>query len=246
MWHVLRSEFRKLTTLRSLYIFLLIVVLMVGLDSVLSTRNIALDVEALPSDFLLSMVYSAITVVGTLAAIYVALMMSHEYRYNLIYHTLTTARSRGRSLLAKLVISTVAGSIFVLVAIATAVSGVYIGAALGGAALSVQDLDVWSAVLRSLIFVNGYTMIGLLLAVLFRNIVAPAVLLLLIPGGVELLLANLVDWVQAEYLPFGAIGQLMIQDASLEPTMAVAVFLLYLVPAWLVGGVLFLERDASS
>ena len=246
MQNILKAEIRKLLTVRSAYIFLLLVVLMVGLDSVLSTRNMALDTGVLPPEMLSGMVYSAVTVVGTLVAVYVALMMSHEYRYNLIYHTLTVARSRAHSLLAKLTTSVVAGSVFTLVAIIVAVGGAYMGAALGGGEFASQDFVVWQVMLHSLVFVNGYALVGLLLAVLFRNIVAPIVLLLLLPGGVEALMSNLIDWVQAEYLPFGSIGQLITQDSVLEPLVAVAVFLVYLLPAWIVGGILFLRRDASS
>ncbi|MEX0748697.1 MAG: hypothetical protein WD467_03730 [Candidatus Saccharimonadales bacterium] len=97
-----KSELRKLLTIRASYVIVLLVILLAGLDVVMTARNAALATESIGAGLLEGLIRSALNAAAMFAAIYAALVLSHEYRYNLIYHTLTVAKTRSQVLVAKI------------------------------------------------------------------------------------------------------------------------------------------------
>lgn len=123
----------------------------------------------------------------------------------------------------------------------------YLGIELGGGGAVPLQNTAWLAVsAQGAIYVVGYALIGLLLAVLFRNLVVPLVIVLVVGSPLEALLANLISNLEPHYLPFSALGQVIMVEGSLSPWVAAGVFAIYLVVGWLITWFTFLRRDAAS
>lgn len=197
---------------------------------------------------------------GSLAAqvggIIAALMMIHEYRYNVITYTLTISNSRLKVLLAKAV--TTLGYI-ILFSITTVVIGLLsykAGLAIRGAELVPQTFDVVDVLARTTFYSAGYALAALMLAALLRNI-AVTIAVLFIAPSIELLLQFLIFKNSDVYLPFTALGSVLyqgpnIQDGAsaatqefLEPGKAALIFTVYLIVGWIITSVLFVRRDAN-
>src|SRR5579875_3621494 len=108
----IKAELRKLLTVRSTYfisiIALIIVILVAGWGN-----GFRADTSSLrSSSFLASQATNAVLFDGILIAIIGLLLLGHEYRYNTILYTLTSSKSRVKSLLAKVIVV----SIFALIA----------------------------------------------------------------------------------------------------------------------------------
>lgn len=95
-------------------------------------------------------------------------------------------------------------------------------------------------------------MIGLVLAVLFRQIVAIIVTLFLVPSTVEPLLSMLLKD-NAKYLPFTALdsvitgsGTTATGNAALSAAAGAVTFGIYLAVLWVVTWIVFLRRDATN
>lgn len=245
----IKSEFRKLLTVRSTYVlFGLAVILVVFFGFYIEGVKLApadLNNPAqLASD--ITGALGALVIFGALAAV---LLMTHEYRYNTIMYTLTSNRSRSNVLLAKIFVVSVFALIFTGVIAALSPLMSYLGVQASGHTLVPQSIPYGDLWWRVLLFGWGYGMVGLLLATLIRSQVGTIVALFLIPGVVEQLIALLLKD-KAVYMPFSSLDHILSADASaisgnLSPGTAAAVFLSYLVFFWLVAWVLFLRRDAN-
>lgn len=245
----LKSEFRKLLTVRSTYFITGLVVLLVCFIAFYivgwrSSGATLQDPTLLAGDVLGGL---NVTVFGAIVAI---LLMTHEYRYNTIMYTLTASNSRSRVILSKIiVVSAYALLLAVIVGVLSPVMG-YLGVHLHGRFLAPQTMHLGNLAWRSLFYSWGYGMAGLLVAVLLRSQVAAIAALFLIPDLAEQLLSLLLKG-NAIYLPFSALNQVIRSgveragSGELEPAKAAWVFLVYLVVGWAVAWVLFLRRDAN-
>lgn len=245
----LKSEIRKLLTVRSTYIITGLIVLLILLIAgyIEGWRLAPTDLRS-PQQFSSDVLGAlSLTIFGSIIAI---LLMTHEYRYNTIVYTLTSSNSRSKVLLAKIItISLYAVFITVLAGVLSPLAA-YAGIHLHGHSLAPQTVHVWNLTWRSLFY--GWTsgMVGLLLAVLIRSQIGAIVTLFLIPGLVEQFLAQLLKH-SAVYLPFTARDQVLSTGGaatgggSLTPTKAAFVFMCYLVVGWIVAWILFVRRDAA-
>lgn len=237
---LIRAECRKLLTVRSTYFIagsalLIIFFMSFYIEGIrgMSGQNV----------WLMSLISDVSTTLSPFVAIMAILCMGHEYRFNTITYTLTAANSRAKVMLAKILVTLAYALTFTLIAWLFAAL-----AYMGGASLSphpdqavVAPQVFWGDVWRSIYFVLGFSMIGLLLAFLFRHVVGAMAALFIWPA-VESLLSPLLRH-NARNLPFNLLEQIHVGIGS--ASLAALLFLAYVIVGWLVVWYLFTRRDAN-
>ncbi len=251
MKDALTAEFRKLLTVRSTYFItglMTLLVILVGFYAQ-GWRLMGADLQN-PNQ--ISSVLLGISAVKVFGAIVGILLMTHEYRYNTILHTLTSSNSRSKVLWSKFIVVSVYA---ILLSVFTGVLAplmVYLGVHAHGHVLAPQIIDYGTIVWRNLFYGWGFAMAGLLLAALMRNQIAAIVALFLIPGIVEQLVGALLLKHNSVYLPFSALGQVLSGPSNGAPTSsamsagkAALVYCAYVIVGWIIAWILFLKRDAN-
>lgn len=247
----LKSELRKIWTVRSTYIVLLFsLVVMVFFAFYIEGIRAGESSKALNDPTkLATLILDAITNLGTFGALVGILSFTHEYRFNTIMYTLTASRSRARSLLAKFTAVSLYSVFFTVFVSVFVVALMYLGLAFKGAHLVHQVIP--SSVYWRVLFVGwGYCMFGVILAGLIRHQVGAVMAFFLIPGLGEAL-AGLLLKSNSRYLPFTSLQQVThlgnpeAFKIVLAPGKAALVVLTYLVVGWIITLVLFLKRDAN-
>lgn len=239
MMPLLRAEFRKLFTVRSTYILSLLAALLVGGVSfyVDGFKTIGTDTFWLSNAF-----SNGSNIISMFVGIVGILLMGHEYRHNTIMYTLTSANSRSKVLLAKIVAITTYSVLSVAAATLLAILARQLGVALSSTAEFSPMYLLWKDVWQAVFLVVGYGLIGLLLAFLFRHVVGAITALFVIPTVEGVLTSFLKD--NAQYLPFTLLAQVH-SHAFMSAGKAALLFAGYLAAAWLVAWQLFLRRDAN-
>jgi ABC-type transport system involved in multi-copper enzyme maturation permease subunit len=244
----IKSEFRKLFTVRSTYfIFGFCLILLVFFGFYVTGWRID-HKDLLNPGTLANGVSSAVTTVSVFAALVAVLLVTHEYRYNTIMYTLTASNNRSKVLLAKILVISSFALVFaaffgVLSPIATV-----LGVHAHNLKLVPQTFHYSTLIWQCLFYGWGYSMAGLIIAALIRNQVGAIITLFIAPGVVEGLLSLLLKN-NTVYLPFSSlstvIGQGMNYHNTITPFHAALVFCVYLVVGYAVTWFLFLRRDAN-
>lgn len=240
MLPAIRSEFRKLFTIRSTYILSGIAMLLVVILGFW-----ALGYKSSASDPTLYM--EAAKMGGNVISLFVAiigiLLITHEYRYNTIMYTLTATGSRSKVLAAKLLVFGVFTIVFTLLMMLLAAFCAWIGVQLAHDAVVAQQFFYGDTLWRTVSYGLLYSMAALLFGLLFRHVVGAMAVFFIVPTTVEGLLGLLLKD-NAKYLPFTALEQ--INAASLfKPLQALLIFGAYLLGGWIIAWILFLKRDAN-
>jgi ABC-type transport system involved in multi-copper enzyme maturation permease subunit len=249
----LKSEFRKLFSVRSTYVILLVVALLLVFFAfyIGGWKVSAADLHS-PTT-LAKDVTGAISAVAVFSALVAVLLVTQEYRYNLISYTLTAANNRNKVLVAKLLVASGFAIVFSLIAgWLSPVLSVW-GAQAHGLHFAPQVIDHGHLLWTTLFYGWGYTMAGLLIALLIRNQIGSIIVLFIAPGTVEALLGLLLKQ-NTVYLPFTALSVVLgegmhssfVNASATSPAKAAGVFMIYLVVGWIVAWVLFLRRDAMN
>lgn len=244
MIRALRAELKKMWTVRSTYVLLLI---SLGLLIFFAFYAEGLHVAKQVTDthYLFSEVTSAVQSLSFLLSMVGVLLVTHEYRYNTIMYTLTSANNRLKVLFAKFVIF----SLFMLVT--TAFFGVMSplltawGLHIKGIHMVAQSLPFWDIAWRALFYGWMYGLLAFGLAVIIRNQIGAIIALFAVPVTVEPLL-SLALHDNAKYLPFTALNNVTaIGSKQMTPGKAAIVVGVYVVVALIVATVLFKRRDAN-
>lgn len=244
----LKSEFRKLLTVRSTYfivgISLLIVAFFAGLIDGFNNNQMALQKNPM---LLANDSASAVTFVGLILAFAGLLLMGHEYRYNTIMYSLTATNRRTKVLVAKVITVSVFAIVTSLFVTFFSPLCTIVGAALHGHHIGPQTYDLWSVVWRCVFCGWGYAMFAFLLVAIMRNQIGAIVTFLLIPLVGENILFLLVKEAHSKFLPFfalrGVTDPSTVHGAS--SGYLAGVVLIYVAIGLLVGFVLFSRRDAN-
>ncbi len=246
MMHSLKSEFRKLLSIRSTYILSAVVIFLVVLIGGYITGYRAVPLTLRDPHYLIGQVYGAVGAMSILIAITGVLLFGHEYRYNTIIYTVTLSKSRSVVFASKMLVTTVyallMGTLVVLLTLASTI----IGVKLHNHQLAHQLINYGDLFWRSLFTVWGFAMFGFIIIALFRNLVAGIVILLLLPTTIESILSLLLKS-NAKFLPFSS----LLNVVSVTPqngeslTRSVITVMAYLVFGWVVAWLLFLRRDAN-
>ncbi len=249
----LKAEFRKLFTVRSTYFVSLLILLFVVFFSfyIEGFRQI----EAVGPHKFSSVLLGSVGFVSQMGTIICILLIAHEYRYNTISYTLTYSNSRLKTLLAKIAASISFLTVLAAVCGSLAIGLTYLGLKVHDIHIPVQDFNVVQLFGRSIFYCVAYGLTGLLLAALFRNIIASIILLFIGIDTIETL-AGLLLKENAVYLPFRALGQIVITPGNQEQIpdfirgsmsigKAMLVYGAYLAIGWTVAIILFVRRDAN-
>jgi ABC-2 type transport system permease protein len=262
MMPTLRAEFKKLLSIRSTYILVLVALVLVGIYSVYGegfkdSANVINHPEA-GKLFIAGTINQLANFISLFGGIIALLLITHEYRYNTITYTLTASNSRTKVLAAKLV--AILGFVFVYSVLMTAIGVglIFVGLGLAHNILPHQDINYLTYMAKSVFNAEAYALAALLFGFLIRNQVGSVAALFVVPGPVEALLSLLLKN-NSVYLPFMALSQ-VIQAPSLKnahpthPESALGylsapkgalVFMIYLAIGWIVAMFLFLRRDAQ-
>lgn len=242
----LKSEFRKLLTVRSTYFLSIAVILLVIFIGGYIT-GYRIDPRTLSyADYMRDQILGSVGAMSILIAITCVLIFGHEYRYNTIIYTLTLNKSRTKVIAAKAIVATAYALIMGLIVVFLVIASTYIGVHLHGYSLIAQHVDYANLLSRALFTVWGFTMLGLIVVALLRNLVASIVLLLLLPTTLESVLTLLLKE-NAKYLPFTATLNVVSTDPSLtlKPVASALAATTYIVIGGIVAWLLFLRRDAN-
>lgn len=244
MMTAIKAEFRKLLTVRSTYIVSLLSIALVLFFSFYVEGMRGQD-SALSGAKLQNEILSAVGFMPIFAALVAILLVAHEYRYNTIMYTLTSINRRSKVLLAKLVATVTYTLVFVTVGVALGVLAMYLGLAVKDIALVPQHVYWGDIVWRVVFYSLAYAVLGLVLALLMRNVTAAITTIFLLPSTIEPLLGLLLKE-NAKYLPMSALEQVISTTSSrMSPGQAALVAGTYLVGAWLVAWLMFVRRDAN-
>ena len=307
MFAQLKSELRKLLTVRSTYILVSLALILIALftytgtsvrtyeEAVCASTGEVLYTEGrtdprlekapaeeicggtvnynkvtsrdLPKEELLYNLQEALPIVVTFVSIVLILLIAHEYRYNIINHTLTISNRRSKVLLSKLIVSITVTVLVSLAAVAVSVGATYAAVGIKDLNLPAQDYNWLYIMVRHIGYTVGYSLFCVGIAALVRNLTAGIAAAFLLPtidtlGGLLLSARNIQP---TKILPFSAldrfgnvasditassvdVAEKLPAAASGQPAtvlIALAVFGAWLVVIWLVAWILFLKLDAN-
>lgn len=256
---VLKSEFRKLLTVRSSYVIAGIALALLAFVSLYISgyKNGPLNIVG-PGEhvFLAYSLVQHANVLSIFGALVAMLLLTHEFRYNTIMYSLTIINRRSKVLAAKIIAVLTYTFALSLVGTIFGFLCMIVGLSLSGHTLPPQTIDYFDYFRKLLFFCEGYSMAALFLAAVLRSQVATIAVFFIVPGTVENLLGLLLKD-KTVYLPFSALNQVIQPPAlagltpessplgSLTPGQGALVFLAYLVVAWIIAWILFLRRDAN-
>lgn len=244
----LKSEFRKLITIRSTYFITGFTLLLVTFLSIYVFGYQQAAQKASSAVFMSGTLYTVLGMFVTFAAIMAILLVAHEYRYGTIMYTLTSSASRVRVLLSKTIVMLGYSTIVGLLVLAIGYFGSRFGLELKGVTLAPQNFPIADILWQFTAYVWGYTLTGILIAVLVRGLVGSIVAFFLLPtaeGILSLLLKG-----NTKFLPFRSLDAIAATTptpgiTALDNAAALGVFSVYLVVLGTVAVVSFVRRDAN-
>jgi ABC-2 type transport system permease protein len=242
----LKSEFRKLLTVRSTYVIVLIGLAAVALFAGFGDGFKASHDSLQSPTMLMDESRSAVLFAGLILAFAGLLLLGHEYRYNTIMYTFTSSPSRLRSLLAKLIVVSVFATVTSLLMAFFAPLANIIGVHLHGYHAVAQQYYYWSIIWRVLFVGWGYTMYAFILMALLRNQVGAIVTFLLIPLVGEGVLGHIFQH-SSKYFPFTSLMSVLDRPGidSFATGKSAEVALVYIGVGLIASAVLFVKRDAN-
>ena len=241
MLNSLRAEFRKLFTIRSTYIlFALALLLMLAVALYYATykSRVVPLAEVLHNSISLGVLFCCFTV---------ALVMAHEFRYNIIVHTLTANARRGRVLLAKILAATLFSAAYATVLLLLTAGTYVLFRALGGHDLPPLGDSFLPMAGLLLLYYVGYALLGLALAIFVRSITAAIGIIFSMSFIIEPLLGLMALQENAKYLPFVSLDAMVgaARGFNLTPGNAIAMSGVYVAAGLLLAWALFRLRDAN-
>lgn len=244
----IKSEFQKLLTVRSTY-FILLGCLAITILFAFYIQGYNLKFDVTSSTKLAGGVTSAVAALALFISLVGALMVTHEYRYNTIMYTLTSANSRFKVLIAKFIVISLFSIAATMLFAALSPILAYLGVHLRGLAMVPQSIPYLDLLWRSALYGWGFSMLGLIFAFIIRNQVGTLVALIALPGPLEALLGLLLKE-NAAYLPFTALSNVInnapgMSMVPMSASKAAGIALAYIVVGWIIAALLFKKRDAN-
>lgn len=244
----IKSEFRKLFTVRSTYGIIIISLLIIGLFAGYGDGFRATAASLQDPGHLASESTSAIVFAGLIFAFAGLLLAGNEYRFNTIFYTMTSVNRRLKILGAKFVAISVFALLTSALAIFLSPLLTIIGVHLAGKELGPQTFDVWHLLWTCLFCGWGYAMYAFVLLLILRNQIGAIVTFLLIPLIGENILTAALLHNNSIYLPFTALQSVASPTGLGNHTTSsheLVVGLVYVAVGLAVSSVLFLKRDAN-
>ena len=247
----IRSEFRKLLTVRSTY-FIIGISLLITAFFAGFIEGVRVDPANLRNAGLLaSESRSAIVFVGLILAFAGLLLLGHEYRYNTIMYTLTSSNRRLKNLVAKVFVVSVfalfTGLLVTFFSPMCTIIGLHFSAPVRhGLTLVPQTFTYWPIIWHCVFVGWGYAMYAFILIAIIRSQVGAIVTFLLVPLIGENILAHLLND-NSKYLPFTSLQSIVESNIvkGTTPTHSALIVLLYVAVGLGVSAILFARRDAN-
>lgn len=250
MLGTIKAEVRKLLSVRSTYVILLIVL---GLSVLVNFYvegywgQSGSAAGTLQPVALREIIGNGVGMAALFISIIAVLQMGHEYRHNTITYTLTANARRTQVFLAKVL---VIGVFSVLAGLFVGLFSILmykLGLSLRGVSLPPQDFNYVATALRVALYSFTYGIVGLLVTILLRNLIGAIVFLLLVPTTVEPLVGLLLKD-NAVYLPFSTFDHVLgaaIMQGDLTPNAASILTTYYVAALGIVTWLIFVRRDAN-
>lgn len=239
----IRSEIRKLLTVRSTYAIILLCLVLEGIASGYGGGFNAPAAQLASGSHYADEIKSVVSLLSAFIPIIGILLVTHEFRYNTISYSLTAARTRTQVFLAKFVVVTLLALVLTLVFTLLSPLFVMVGTALNGRDMVPQTIPIAELIPKLLFTGWAYSMIGFVISFIARVQVATLVAYFLIPSTVEPLL-TLVLKKKQEYLPYISVDGVLNHHTISHMTSAIAACI-WIATGLIVGWLLFLKRDAS-
>jgi ABC-type transport system involved in multi-copper enzyme maturation permease subunit len=248
----LAGEFRKLLTVPSTWAAAaLAFVVSAGMATYLAGSEATSGALAEPT-FLVMTAADTMAIVAIFGAVVGVLVVTHEYRYNLLPYTLSATNDRSKVLAAKLaVVTTFAVVVSLGVDLVALVASSLTAHLVHGHELAPQTLGYGDLLWRTVLYGWGYAVAGTAIALLVRNQVGAVVTAFVLFGPVEGILSSALGR-YGYLLPFTALANVLGSRLSNEALTSVShqqaalAFLVDITIAVSVGWLGFLRRDASA
>jgi ABC-type transport system involved in multi-copper enzyme maturation permease subunit len=247
MFAAMKSEFRKLLTVRSTYVIVGLALLLVVFFAFYATGLKVAQAALADPKMLAGQAQQAIASTGLLGSLVAVLLVTHEYRYNTIMYTLSASNSRTKTFFAKFFVATLFALFFALLVGVLAPALTSLAIHIKGFDMVPQKLDIVSLLWTVLYTGWGYTVLAFVFAMIIRLQVGAISALFLFPAMGESLLGLLLK-AKAIYLPFNSL-QAVVGQASpallhVSPGKGAAIFFGYAAFGLFISWILFLRRDA--
>jgi len=245
--HAFKAELRKIMSVRSTYVWLLATfamsVLLVGFW-IYGYKDV--EHAGQNTDAMVKMMLNGIGISGVFMTFPLLLLVGHEYRYNTILYSLTSAKHRFSLFFSKLAVGLFLAVVWVALMAALSCGAFFVGQYFHHGATLPQVLPSLETILRSLAYVTGSIAFGFVIAAIVRSMIASIVIFLLMPSMVEQLL-SLVLKDGARFLPFTALSNLLPSANTGNPATITNLITVtaYAVGFGIVAAVLFWRRDAN-
>jgi len=244
MLQLLKSEVTKILTLRSTYIIAGVLVLLAALAGFI-TAGLGMpgttNVPASPTIFE-NAIHSVLSLCIGIIAIVTSFSIVNEYRHNTIAYTVTASPSRIKVFFAKVIVAAAYGLALGLVLSIVAVIAATITLAVNGHSVSGQELNFGSMFIHLGLYVLFYSLVGVALGFILRNIVILIVIIFALPIVENL--SSLLLKENSQYLPFTSIGSISATGEAAASAGVVIVAIVYVLGLLGAGLFLFIKRDA--
>lgn len=254
----LKSELRKLLTVRMTYFVTLIGFLITGgLMSFYSMGMMDAAEGGQNPQYMEGVILNNANFMAIFIAIVALLMVTHEYRYNTIMHTLTSSSSRTKTFIAKMIV--IAGFALVVTAFVSVVGPLLalLGMSVKGVELGPQTILYLDAAWRCLYYGFAMAAFAAIIAFIVRNQVGAIITFFIVINTAEGLLGMLLKD-NVKYLPFTSLQHVINVTARngsppegigqigyLSPSHAALLVTGYLTVGGVVAWLLFVRRDAN-
>ncbi len=239
----IKAEFRKVITVRSTYFILIACLAIEVLFAFYGSGYKAPPAELRNPGMLASQVTAAVSFLAVILSLVGVLLVTHEYRYNTILYSFTSARRRTSVFFAKFLVISIFATVFTLIFGFLSPVLAALGVQLSGHTLVPQAIPYADLLWRAVFVGWGFSVLAFILAVIIRAQIGAAISIFLIPSTLEPLL-GLVLKTNQMYLPFSASNGVLMQG-KLSYGDAALVASGYMVFGMVVAWLLFLRRDSN-
>lgn len=242
MLSTIKAEFRKLLSIRSTYVILGICFLIEVLFSFYLNGMRLTEAGLSNPSALADQVTTTANFIVTLIALVAIFTVSHEYRYNTVLYTLTSARGRLQVFFAKIAVMTVFSLLASLLFAFVAMGLTLLGTKVVGNDLVGQSIPYAEVLGRTLFFSWAFTILALLATFIIRSQIGAIAFIFFFPGTIEALLGFLLKD-NSVYLPFIAVTNVLLGTENIMKSVIIG--LSYIGVVGIVSAVLFRQRDAN-